>query len=64
MNGKPISEAKDPDLRNADIAIKRAAIRARAIAKETGTQLVVNIGGKTVLISPYDIDDSIDDDPE
>ena len=64
MNGKPISEAKDPDLRNADIAMKRVAARARAIAKETGTQLVVNIGGKTVLISPDDIDDSIDDDSE
>jgi len=64
MNGKPISEAKDPDLRNADIAMKRAAVRAREIAKETGTLLVVNTGGKTVLISPDDIDDSIDDDPE
>lgn len=56
MNGRPISEAKDPDLRNVEAALKRAAIRAREIAKSTGTKLVVNRGGKTILIEPDDID--------
>lgn len=60
MNGKPISQAKDPDLRNADIAIKRAAKRAREIAKQSGTQLVINRNGKTILISPEDFDDLLD----
>jgi len=55
MNGKSISEAKDPDLRNVDVALRRAAERARKIAKESGTQLVVNRGGKTILIDPDDI---------
>jgi len=58
MNGKLISEANDPDLRNIDAAIKRAAERAREIANESGTQLVVNRGGKTILIDPKDLPDS------
>lgn len=55
MSGKLISEANDPDLRNIDAAIRRAAERAREIAKNSGTQLVVNRGGKTVLIDPKDL---------
>ena len=58
MNGKPISEANDPDLRNVDAALKRAALRAREIAKQSGTKLVVNRGGKTVLIDPEDLPNS------
>lgn len=58
MNSKPISEANDPDLRNIDAALKRAAVRAREIAKQSGTKLVVNRGGKTVLIDPEDLPDS------
>lgn len=58
MNTKLISEANDPDLRNIDAAIKRAAERAREIAKESGTQLVVNRDGKTVLIDPKDLPNS------
>lgn len=58
MNSKPISEANDPDLRNVDAALKRAAVRAREIAKQSGTKLVVNRGGKTVLIDPDDLPDS------
>ena len=55
MNGKPISEANDPDLRNIDAALKRAAERAREIARQSGTKLVVNRGGKTILIDPEDL---------
>lgn len=58
MNGKSISEANDPDLRNIDAALKRAAARAREIAKQSGTKLVVNRGGKTVLINPEDLPNS------
>ena len=58
MNDKSISEANDPDLRNIDTAIKRAAERAREIAKQSGTQLVVNRNGKTVLIDPKDLPSS------
>lgn len=58
MNGKPISEANDPDLRNVDAALKRAAARAREIARQNGTKIVVNRGGKTVLIDPDDLPNS------
>lgn len=58
MTDKLISEANDPDLRNIDAAIKRAAERARQIAKESGTPLVVNRGGKTILIDPIDLPNS------
>ena len=58
MNGKSISEANDPDLRNIDVAIKRAAERARQIAINSGTQLVVSRDGKTILIDPDDLQNS------
>jgi hypothetical protein len=58
MNDKPISEANDPDLRNVDAALKRAAARAREIARQSGTKIVVNRGGKTVLIDPDDLPNS------
>lgn len=61
MNGKSISEANDPDLRNIDAALKRAAARAREIAKQSGTKIVVNRGGKTVLIDPDDLPNSSDE---
>ena len=58
MNGKLISEANDPDLRNIEAALKRAALRARKIAKDSGTKLVVNRGGKTILTDAEDLPDS------
>jgi len=64
MNDKPISEAKDPDLRNVDVAIKRAALRAREIAKSSGTPLVVNRDGKTMLVNPDDSYNSSSETPE
>ena len=50
MNSKPISQAKDPDLRNAQAAMKRAEQRAREIAKQTNTSLVVQRNGRMVLL--------------
>jgi hypothetical protein len=49
-NLKPISEAKDPDLRGAVAAMQRAAKSARAIAKQTNTYLVVEQNGKLVKL--------------
>ncbi|MCF6236758.1 MAG: hypothetical protein L3J70_10380 [Gammaproteobacteria bacterium] len=34
------SHKRDPDLANAEIAMKRAAIKAREIAQKTGTAVV------------------------
>jgi hypothetical protein len=47
-NPKPISQAKDPDLRGAVAAMQRAAASARAIAKQTNTYLVVEQNGQLV----------------
>lgn len=44
MNLKKIEQAKDPDLAGSLNAIRRAAQRAREIAAQTGTVLVVRHG--------------------
>jgi len=49
-NKKPI--INDPDLAKVDTALKRAAIRAREIAKRTNTQIVIFENGKIVKKSP------------
>jgi len=54
MNKKSISTAKDEALRGSQAAMERAAAKAREIAESTGTPLVVNRGGKTVLVEPSD----------
>lgn len=41
MNGKSIEQAKDRDLRYSMVALKRAALRAKTLARKTGTRLVV-----------------------
>jgi len=56
MNKKSISTAKDEALRGSQAAMERAAAKAREIADSTGTPLVVNRNGKTVLIKPSDLD--------
>ena len=52
MINKPISEAQDPDIRNSQAALERAAKQAREIAINSGTSLVVKRNGKTVLVGP------------
>ena len=42
MNPKPISEAKDEDLRSSMAALERAAKRARELAEQTGTELIIS----------------------
>lgn len=51
MNGKSISEAKNPDLRSSLTAIRRAAALAREVAIQTDTGIVVVVDGKIVEIN-------------
>lgn len=52
MNPKPIGQARDPVLRSATAALKRAAKRARLEAERTGTCLIVARGKGWVRIPP------------
>ncbi len=45
-------ETRDPDLANAEVALRRAAIKAREIARKTGTSVVYSINGKIIKESP------------
>jgi len=58
LNDKPISEAKDADLRNSQTALERAAKRARDRAIKTNTPLVVKRNGKTTLVDPTELKNS------
>ncbi|MDR2196034.1 MAG: hypothetical protein LBE50_05470 [Gallionellaceae bacterium] len=51
MSQQDLSKAKDPDLRNSQAAMKRAAQMARKIAIQTNTAIVVMKDGKTMRIS-------------
>jgi hypothetical protein len=51
MINNDISNAKNPDLRNALAALRRASLMARKIAIQTGTNIVVIRDGKMVRIS-------------
>ncbi|MFM2397492.1 MAG: hypothetical protein RLZZ144_742 [Pseudomonadota bacterium] len=57
MNQHPISFALDPDLRLSEDALRRAAKRARVVARQTGTQLVYCYHGEVLRISPEEQDD-------
>lgn len=37
---------RDPDLANAEIAIKRAALKARENARKTGVPVIISVDGK------------------
>ena len=52
MTPRPLSEAKDEDMRYALVALERAALRAREIAKQTNTAIVVVENGEIVHIYP------------
>jgi len=56
MNRQPISLAHDPDLRLSEDAMRRAAKRARIVARQTGTQLVYCYHGEVLRISPDEQD--------
>jgi hypothetical protein len=52
MNPKPLSEAKDEDLRHAMAALRRAALRARERAIQTNTALIIVRDGQLVRADP------------
>lgn len=50
MNAKPVSEAKTKDFQYVQAALDRAAERAREIAQQTNTPLVLSREGKLVKV--------------
>ena len=52
MNEKSLDQAKDADLRLSRVALERAAERARRLAIDTGTLLVVAKDGRVQHIDP------------
>ena len=52
MNQKHIEFAKDPDLVNSLVAIRRAAKRAVQVAISTNTDLIVSRNGKSLRVTP------------
>ena len=53
----PEKSTRDPDLANAEVALKRAAVKAREIARKTGTSIVYSINGKLVKETPGEVID-------
>jgi len=51
MNRDPIDSAHDPDLRHSLPALRRAAQRARELARQTGTAIVVSHDGVLETVS-------------
>lgn len=58
MNQLPIDQAKDRDLRLSQVAMQRAAQRARELAKATGTTIVISRDGIIEHLNPAPHDDS------
>jgi hypothetical protein len=52
MNRQPIYPVHDADLRRSEDTMRRAAKRAHAVARQTGTQLVYCYHGEVLRISP------------
>jgi hypothetical protein len=52
MNPKSIDSAKDSDLRLSQHALRRAAQRARELASQTGTLIVISRDGVIEKIAP------------
>ena len=57
MNKQPIDQARDRDLRLSQVALQRAAQRARDLAKATGTTIVVSRDGVIEHLRPESGDD-------
>ena len=56
MNNKPIEQARDDDLRLSMVALRRAAKRAREIARSTGTFVVIGRDGVVERLRPETMD--------
>jgi hypothetical protein len=52
MNKRPIAHSTDRDLRLSEVALKRAAQRARELAVATGTALVISRNGVIEHLTP------------
>jgi hypothetical protein len=52
MNPKPLNQARDEDARNVTAALQRAGRRARAIAVQTRTAIVVVRNGELIRETP------------
>ena len=52
MNQKPLENARDADMRLSAAAMSRAACRAREIAVQTGTKLVISRDGVVQTLEP------------
>ncbi|MES2407674.1 MAG: hypothetical protein V4528_10165 [Pseudomonadota bacterium] len=52
MNQRSLDEAKNADLRGSFQALQRAARRARELAMQTGTAIVISRGGKLEYLIP------------
>lgn len=59
MNARPIQEARDPDLRGIAPALERAALRARELARQTGTAVVISRNGVIEHLWPGQADEMI-----
>ncbi|MBD9360776.1 hypothetical protein [Methylomonas fluvii] len=49
MNTQPLNQAKDEDARQVEIALRRAAQKARQLAAQTDTPLVVVRDGQLLV---------------
>lgn len=52
MNPKPLSQARDEDARNITAALQRAGQRARTVAAQTQTAIIVVRNGKLIREMP------------
>lgn len=52
MKAAELNAAQNPDIAGSYVALKRAAKRARLVAQQTDTALIVSRSGKTVRIEP------------
>ena len=55
MKPTDIANAKDPDLRSAMDALRRAAALARKVAIDAGTELVIVRDGRLTLVDPVSL---------
>lgn len=56
MSPRPLEMADDPDLRLSLPAMRRAAQRAREIARQTNTFVIIGEMGRVLRISTEDLD--------
>ncbi len=56
MSLRPLEMSEDPDLRSSLPAMRRAAQRAREIARQTNTFVIIGEMGRVLRISAEDLD--------